>query len=152
MSTQVAYVQEEQVRQGDTASRGHELGEDALLPVMEGARARGIADAYDLIGQGAILLDETGGVLHAGRRALQLMGEELSVQSGHLVAQTATANHAIQQLVAAILDDGESGESIVVSRSDGLPALQLRAFSFEKGTRSPYQMLAVVLLVDEFRS
>jgi hypothetical protein len=129
--------------------RGRGSDRDAILPLVEGARARGVADAFEMVGQGAILLDATGTVLHAGTVALELMGLDLSVQSGHLVAQTGSANHAIQDLLTAILDEGARAESIVISRSDGLPALQIRGFAFNPEARSAYQLLAAVLLIDE---
>jgi hypothetical protein len=122
---------------------------EAILPVVEGARARGVADAFEMVGQGAILLDATGAVLHAGTAAQRLMGVDLSVQSGHLVAQTATANRAIQVLVSALLDAGARAESVVLTRSDGLPSLTIRGFAFQPEARSAYQLLAAVLLIDE---
>lgn len=123
--------------------------QDAMLPIVAGARARGVADAFEMVGQGALLLDATGTVLHAGAAALALMGQDLSVQSGHLAAQTATANQAIQDLLSALLDEGARAESVVLSRSDGLPALQIRGFAFAPEARGAYQLLAAVLLIDE---
>jgi hypothetical protein len=141
---------ERQERQPAEQGSRHSIPEDQTLrPVMEGARARGVADAFELVGQAAILVDPTGTVLHAGLAALRLMGQDLSVQSGHLVAQTATANQAIQDLMAALLDQGAREESVVISRSDGLPALQIRGFAFAPGVQNPYQLLAAVLLIDE---
>ena len=145
-----AGFRESKSQQPSKAAEGASLPDGhVIMPIVEGARARGVADAFEMVGQGAILLDARGGVLHAGQAAHLLMGQDLSVRSGHLVAQTATANQAIQDLVAALLDEGAQAESIVISRSDGLPALRIRGFAFAPENRSAYQMLAVVLLVDE---
>ena len=144
-----AGVREKKRRQIAPEAEAQPLTPQSLRPLIEGARARGVADAFEMVGQGAILLDATGTVLHAGAAALQLMGQDLSVQSGHLVAQTATANQAIQDLVAALLDTGARTETIVISRSDGLSSLKIRGYAFASENHSPYQLLSAVLLIDE---
>jgi hypothetical protein len=149
MAIQAGLGERQERQPGEQGGRQSLPDDQALRPVMEGARARGVADAFELVGQGAILIDPTGAVLHAGLAALRLMADDLSVQSGHLVAQTATANQAIQDLMVALLDQGAREESIVISRSDGLPSLQIRGFAFAPGVQNPYQLLAAVLLVDE---
>jgi len=149
MSAHVAFMRAEDVRQDETAPQApQELGPDALLPVIEGARARGVADAYELVGQAAILLDDAGGVLHVGTSAQRLLAEDINVRAGHLVGQTAAANQTIQRIIASALED-ESSQTGEIERADGQAALKIRAFPFEKGVRSPFQMLAVVVLVDE---
>ena len=120
-----------------------------MLPIMEGARARGVADAFDLMGQGAILLDAAGGVLHVTAAAQALLGEQVCVQSGHLVARTADANHAIQQLLEAILDRGCKRESVELAAQDGFRALRISGLAFAPGSRSAYQLLAAVLMISD---
>ena len=62
---------------------------DALAPIIAGARARGIADAFEMIGEGAILLDFSGSVLHVGQLAGPMLGCALAVTGGHVVATRA---------------------------------------------------------------
>ena len=66
-----------------TASRHHDVVIDyeaevladpdefgmVLGPVLAGARARGVADAFELMDIAAVLVDGAGSVLHAGGRA-----------------------------------------------------------------------------------
>ena len=57
-----------------------------LAPVLEGARARGVADAFAMAGQAAILLGGAGEVLHACADAGSLLGAGLRLKDGRLVA------------------------------------------------------------------
>ena len=68
---------------------------DSLAPLLEGARARGVADAFELCGQPAILMGGAGDVLHVGAAAQALLGEGLRLRAGRLAprdpAQAASA-------------------------------------------------------------
>ena len=44
-----------------------------LAPLLAGARARGVADAFEWLGLAAILLDERGEVLHLSAGAVELI-------------------------------------------------------------------------------
>ena len=57
-----------------------------LAPVLEGARARGVLDAFDMTGQAAILLGRAGEVLQVGASARALLGAGLRLEGGRLVA------------------------------------------------------------------
>ncbi len=135
--------------QPGTADGSLWVDDDILVPIMEGARARGVADAFEMTGQGAILLNAAGGVLHVTAAARARLGPDLSVSSGHLVARTALANHAIQDLLAGLLDRGTGTESLVLNGINGLPGLRIKGLTFPAGSRSDYQLLAAVLLIGD---
>lgn len=120
----------------------------ALAPLLEGARARGVADAFEMIGHGAILLDAQGAILNIGTSAQALFGRELSAVSGHLVGRTAESNLQIQALVEGLLGDGRTQDSIVLGGTSGSCGLRIRGFSFPGGERTPFQLLAAVLLLE----
>ena len=79
---------------------------DALVPLLAGARARGMCDAFDLLGLGVVLIDEAGMVLHANGEARRLTGAHLGFAGGHLVAAGQDGTRAIQALIAAALEGG----------------------------------------------
>ena len=151
MSTQVAYRR-------DLAEAGCEAGDgsnecgippDALEPLLEGARARGLADAYEMIGQAAVLLDGSGGVLHSSCHANRLLGNGLQLLGGHLVGTSADANQALESILARALGghDPESGQGIRLE-ADGGGWLRVRALPFKGGQGNPAQMLKAVVLLD----
>ena len=80
--------------------------QDALLPLLAGARARGMCDAFDLVGQAVVLIDEAGMVLHANGEARRMTGPHLGFAGGHLVAGGQDGTRAIQALIAAALEGG----------------------------------------------
>ncbi len=123
MATRAGLIEGQLPSPADPApARGSVLADDAILPLLEGARARGVADAFEMIGQGAILLDATGAVLHAGTAATRLFGEGLSIRSGQLVGRTAAANQAIQDLIATVIHARGAGEATV----EGQETLKIR--------------------------
>jgi PAS domain-containing protein len=71
-----------------------------LAPLLAGARARGVADALELIGAAAALLDEQGEVLHLNARARSLLGDHLVLVGGRLRAR----DHAVERTLAAAID------------------------------------------------
>ena len=73
--------------------------------IIAGARARGVADAFDLLGEAAILLDFSGAVLQVGARATPLLGCALSVASDHLAPAGPRCAPALQALLEAGLSD-----------------------------------------------
>ncbi len=72
---------------------------NVIGPIIAGARARGVADAFELLGEAAILLDFSGAVLHVGASARPLMGCALSVVSDHLAPAGPRSAPALQTLL-----------------------------------------------------
>ena len=119
-----------------------------LAPVLEGARARGVADAFAMAGQAAILLGGAGEVLHAGASASALLGEGLVVRGGRLVVVDEN-NQGLERQLAQVL----GGEPVPHPKGITLAAagggiMRIRVLSFAGGTANPAQLLKAVVLLD----
>jgi hypothetical protein len=79
---------------------------NVIGPIIAGARARGVADAFELLGEAAILLDFSGAVLHVGASARPLIGCAVSIVSDHLAPASARSRSALQGLLEAGLAEG----------------------------------------------
>ena len=154
MSIDVAYRRSSAEAQGleaeaeaQSRDRGVMVAQQDLQPLLEGARARGIADAYALIGQAAVLLDGDGGVLHAGPQARALLGGGLVVREGYLVGTSRETNRMLGDLVASALEGRDPGQGGRVPAPDGRQ-VGIRAFSFPPGRGNGNQLLKAVILFD----
>lgn len=106
------------------------LPAEIVRPVLEGARARGMADAFELMGKHAIFFDGSGNVLHVAKSAEAHFGEELRLAGRQLVATGPDGNRVLQAVLGAALDGrameadltGESGQGGL--RLIGLPGPQ----------------------------
>ncbi len=74
-----------------------------LTPLLAGARARGMADAFELLGKAALLIDASGGVLHVSAAAGRLLGESLALASRHLIGSNERDNAELQAIIGAAL-------------------------------------------------
>ena len=82
---------------------------EVIAPIIAGARARGIADALEMLGEAALLLDFHGCVLHVGESAKPLMGCALSITRDHLTAASSKSAEAVQRLLEAALCETSPG-------------------------------------------
>lgn len=121
---------------------------DALQPLLAGAHARGMADALELAGVAAVMIDAQGMVLHVGATARDLFGAHLRVDYDHLVASTSESTRAIQTLIAGALADGESQAPILVARA-GLTPLKLHARIVPGSAGNVCQLLKILILIEE---
>ncbi len=124
------------------------LPAEILAPMLAGARARGIADAYEMLGVGAVLLSDSGRVLHASDRACQLMRDMVSVTSDHLVGTNAEANAIIESLIGACLA-GADGAAATVSEPESGRRISLRIVNVPQGQGDCVQLLKSVMAVSE---
>jgi hypothetical protein len=151
MSTTVAYREDVDVA-GDSDRRATARGElppETLRPLLEGARARGLADALELIGVPAVLIDGAGAVLNVGAAATARMGPCVGVASRHLVGADPACNQALQDLIAAALAGKEKTAELRVSGAAG--GLCVRAIPMPDGWANPYQLLKAVIVFDDVR-
>ncbi len=120
----------------------------ALAPMLEGARARGVADALEIAGQAAILLGGAGDVLHAGESAKPLLGVGLRLSNGRLVLKNARSRR-FDRLLESALEGEESppGEGIILPIPDG-GAMRVRILAFEGGKKNPAQLLKAIVLLE----
>lgn len=94
----------DQMREADAASAA--LSAATLAPLIAGARARGIADAMEMMGEGAILLDFAGTVLNVGPLAKPMLGCALAVMGNHVVALASKASRPLQEMIEGSLAEG----------------------------------------------
>src|ERR1700678_4394686 len=89
------------------AQESQRLPEQGLEPLLEGARARGIADAFEMIGQAALLIDGDARVLHVNDAAVAFMGATVAVTERRLVGGAAGATELLQTALSrAIAGEG----------------------------------------------
>lgn len=118
-----------------------------LEPVIAGARARGIADAFEMLGEGAILLDFSGAVLHVGSLARPMLGSALAITGDHVVALTRTASEPLQNLIQASLasDAPRILEEDLICTQVGM---RQRVRILRAPTGGDYQLLSSVLVLE----
>ncbi len=116
----------------------------ALPPLLAGARARGISDACEILGYGAILLDRNGRVLQASEKARALLEGTVRIVSEHLVGTTSSANDALTRIIAAAV----AGESFAI-RIDGVSGegIAMKVLPAPVGDDEPFQLLKAVFVV-----
>jgi hypothetical protein len=119
-----------------------------LAPVLEGARARGVVDAFDMAGQAAILLGGAGEVLHAGACAQALLGAGLRVQNGRLVTGDQTCQGLELQLARALEGEPTPQSQGITFAAAGGGIMRARVLSFAGGKSNPAQLLKAVVLLD----
>jgi hypothetical protein len=121
---------------------------DAIKPLLAGAHARGMADALEMAGIAAVLIDREGMVLHAGPSARSLFCAEFSLQAEHLVAADSDSTRSIQSLISDALGAGPQPEPIEIRRRDG-GGFQLRARRVPGAADDSFQLLKVLILIEE---
>jgi hypothetical protein len=120
------------------------LSADALHPLLQGARARGFADAFELLGQAVALVGPTGEVLHMTTAARRCIGAGLALKEEHLVAATPAGNRRLSAVLSEALGDmpGCGGEAEL---ADGL---SVRAVGLGAGFGGPFQMLRAAVFIE----
>ncbi len=135
----------EQTRDADGPSAT--LSPSTLGPVIAGARARGIADALEMMGEGAILLDFSGTVLHVGPLAKPMLGCALAIMGDHVVALSSRASKPLQELIQASL----ANAAPFVFEADLLCAqvgMRQRVRILRPPAGGDFQLLASVLVLE----
>jgi hypothetical protein len=119
-----------------------------LGPLLEGARARGVADALELAGQPAILLSGAGDVLHAAASAISLLGDGLRLANGRLELKNRSTS-GFDSLLETVLEGEEPprGAGIILAAPGGGEIL-VRFMPFEGGKSNPAQLLKALILLD----
>jgi len=142
--TEVPRVSGERRRDEEASPIAAEFGlsREELRPLLEGARARGLADAFEMLATGAIMLDETGAVLHCSSHALRTLGGDLRLVGRQLVAADGASNQVLEQLIALVLA-GEVGEAVIGGRA----GLRLQIRPMPGASEDAAQLLKAVLFV-----
>ena len=121
-----------------------------LKPIIAGARARGVADGFEMMGVGAVLIDPTGRVLHAGGRARRMIGGFARIVGDHLIAERTVDTAAFETLIEQAVGTGphDAEARVVLADMAGLLRLSLRAIRFASGADEA-QCLRAVLVLEE---
>ena len=131
-----------------TTADGAPIADLALLqPMLAGARARGMADAFDLMGQAAILMDRAGMALHVNLAARKLMGPDLALTHRHLVGRDGTCTRALQTLIAATLEGCCEPAELKIGTDGGSGQLIVRALPVPQAGDDLCQLLKVIVTI-----
>lgn len=134
-----------------TFAANEAVGQDMLAPQLAGARARGLADAFSLLGLPAILLDREGRALHVSREAALLMGASLAIDSSHVTAADELADRALQAAIARALAE-RHGPATPIPDSSAREApdsmINVHALPVPGGSEDRFQLLGCVLILE----
>lgn len=123
--------------------------EDALLPVIAGARARGMADAFESLGVAAVMLDRAGMSLHASSHTARFVGiaagKGLSMPANTLICANPVANRALQAAIAEIVGGEETGNRRIVDAESGV-AMIVKPVPGAESDR--YQLLKALIILE----
>jgi PAS fold len=142
---------------GRSASRPDEgliaVSGEPLAPLLAGARARGMADAFALMGLAAVFVGESGRALHVNARAQSLFGGALALRKGRLTAADAEADRALgQALDSACAASGEpSVNQVILVRQGASAHLTARILPIEADGDDRFQLLKAVVILEEQR-
>lgn len=121
---------------------------NALQPLLAGAHARGMADAFELAGVAAVMIDAQGMVLHAGAPARALFCADLRLEYDHLISATSESTCAIQTLISEALGEGEAPTPVLVQRAGQTP-FKLHARRAPGAAGNVCQLLKVLIIIEE---
>lgn len=157
MAINIAFEQNFQGRchSDDAAAKEHAAAPGLsriLPPLLAGARARGLCDAFDLLGLAAVFLDEAGMVLHANASARNMMAPELVLASGHLIATDAHSTRAIQREIGAGLAGKATGKPLLIRRDSGDGGLALKVMALPRDEDESCQLLKVIVMLERVTS
>jgi len=122
--------------------------DDPLQPLLAGAHARGMADAFELAGVAAVLIDARGLVLHAGTPARNLFGIELRLEHDHLFGGTAESTLCLQDWIAEALSDADLPDPVTIPRP-GRSSCKLHARRVAGAAGNPFQLLKLLIIIEE---
>jgi hypothetical protein len=123
----------------------------SLAPLLAGARARGMADAFELLGVAAAFIDESGFALHINDRARGLIGPQLWVDDGRLRAADPELDEALSAAIEAALNAGAhaGGATDLTFASESRGALAVKVLPFVAEAHDPFQLLRAVIVIEE---
>ena len=115
---------EEPVGTNDTAhSQLRQAVGDGLQPLLAGAHARGVADALELLGIPAALIDDSGTVLHLAASAARTFGGDIGLMGGHIVGSVPHMSAKVARLIESALHrDGARADPLAFLCADGSSA------------------------------
>ncbi len=137
------------LHRGGAERDSHEDLVNVLGPIMAGARARGVADALDLVGIAAVLIDRSGRVLHCGPRAQNALAPLVRVVGHHLLGSDARINDQVGRFLARAVGGSSLGAAAEVIRAvDGTTRTRLRAIRLPAAEPEAVQLLHSIVIVE----
>jgi hypothetical protein len=126
------------------------LTDPSLAPVLAGARARGMADALELLGVAAILVDECGFALHVNARARDLMGPQLRIDAGRLRASERELDAAIGAALESAVAGAVPAQGARIGLAEGARgAAALRILPVVAETDESFQLLRAIVVLED---
>jgi hypothetical protein len=119
-----------------------------LAPLLAGARARGVADAFEMIGEAAILLDFSGAVLHVSALAKPMLGCAVSIAGGHVVALSHKAADPLERLIERGLSDHPAPAVFEADLRCAEKGMRQRVRLVKAPSGDACQLLAAILLLE----
>jgi hypothetical protein len=122
-----------------------------LAPVLAGARARGMADAFELLGVAAAFIDECGFALHINDHARRLLGPQLWVDDGRLRAADIELDEALGGAIESALTaeaPDRAGTNICFA-SDSRGAVRVKVVPIVGGPDDRFQLLKAVVIIEK---
>ncbi|MGA2793747.1 MAG: hypothetical protein ABSE69_09445 [Roseiarcus sp.] len=133
----------------EEASRS--LTSASLAPVLAGARARGMADALELLGVAAVLIDECGFALHINDRARSLLGAQLSIDDGRLRAAKIDLDEAIGAALESALSAVTPARAVanICFAADSRGAAAVKVLPIVAEPDDPFQLLRAIVIIEQ---
>lgn len=123
--------------------------EERILPIIAGARARGMADAFEALGVAAVMLDWAGMALHISSHATRFVGTAagrgLSLVSATLISANPGANRALQKAIAEIVSGDTTENRRIVDSQAGVVFIIKPILGAENDR---YQLLRALVLME----
>ena len=122
-----------------------------LAPVLAGARARGMADAFELLGVAAAFIDECGFALHINDQARRLLGPQLWIDDGRLRAADPDMDGALGAAIESAVNADASGRSAtnICFASDSRGAVQVKILPVAAEPHDRFQLLKAVVIIEK---
>jgi hypothetical protein len=122
-----------------------------LAPLLAGARARGMADAFELLGVAAAFLDEDGFALHINDHARRVLGPQLWVDDGRLRAADVDLDVALGVAIESALVNGAQTEAAtdISFASDSRGAVAVKVMPIAAEAHDPFQLLRAVVIIEK---
>jgi hypothetical protein len=120
-----------------------------IAPILAGARARGMADAFEMLEIAAVLVAADGEVLFANARARALLGRDLTLSGEHLRAIDEADERALRCMIDAAVAESDAKPGALILRR-GAPSLRLRAMPVVSDRGDPFQLARAVIVLDRW--
>jgi hypothetical protein len=122
-----------------------------LRPLLAGARARGMADAFELLGVAAVFIDESGFALHINDSARRRLGPQLWIDDGRLRAADLDLDEALGAAIDGALINGAPAHATtdLSFASESRGAVSLKVLPVVAEAHDPFQLLKAVVIIEE---